>query len=166
MASRRSQIGKLPNSLRRLGQNDQVILSLLAAVIGAAVAYAAYFFRVLIAAVQWGAYGFPDEKTVAGFAALPWWQILFWPTAAGLCVGVVLKFAMPGGRSGGPADVIEANALANAQMIVRAGLLSSLVSAVSLGAGASAGREGIRMPSNAGNRLAICATGSWNKSGN
>jgi len=138
----RPHIRNLPESLRRFGRNDQIVLSLLAAIVGASVAYAVYFFRVLIGAVQLGAYGFPDEHGVGFFSALPWWQILFWPTAVGLCVGLLLKYAMPGGRAKGPADVIEANALQNAQMPVREGLLSALISAVSLGAGASAGREG------------------------
>ncbi len=142
MAWRRPQLGALPASLRRFGTNDQVILSVLAAVIGVAVAYAAYGFRVWIGAVQFGAFGFPDESAVEGFMALPWWQIMAWPTGVGLAVGLLLKFAMPGGRVHGPANVIEANALNDARIPVRAGLLSAIISATSLGAGASAGREG------------------------
>jgi CIC family chloride channel protein len=138
----RPQIENLSDRLRRFGRKDQIVLSLLAAIIGATVSYAVYFFRVLIGAVQFGAYGFPEKSGIAGFSALPWWEILFWPTAAGLLAGLLLKFAMPGGRARGPADVIEANALENAQMGLRTGLLNALVSAISLGAGASAGREG------------------------
>lgn len=142
MAWRRLHRGRLPERLRRFGSNDQIILSVLAAVIGVAVAYAAYGFRIAIAAVQFGAYGFAGESAVSGFSALPWWQIIAWPAGVGLGLGLLLKFAMPGGRAKGPADVIEANALQDARMPVREGLLSAFVSAASLGIGASAGREG------------------------
>ncbi|NQV20467.1 MAG: chloride channel protein, partial [Rhodospirillales bacterium] len=139
---RRLHRGRLPERLRRFGSNDQIILSVLAAVIGVAVAYAAYGFRIAIATVQFGAYGFAEESAVAGFSALPWWQIIAWPAGVGLGLGLLLKFAMPCGRAKGPADVIEANALQDARMPVREGLLSAFVSAASLGVGASAGREG------------------------
>jgi CIC family chloride channel protein len=142
MVWRRPQLGALPASLRRFGSNDQVVLSILAAVIGVAVAYAVYGFRVWIAAVQFGAFGFPDENAVEGLSALPWWQIVAWPAGVGLGLGLLLKFAMPGGWTKGPADAIEANALHDARIPVREGLLSALVSATSLGVGASAGREG------------------------
>jgi chloride channel protein, CIC family len=142
MAWRRPQIANLPDGLRRFGSNDQIILSILAAIVGAAVAYAAYGFRILIGAVQYGTFGFPDEGAIEGFSALPWWQIMMWPTVGGLFVGLLLKYGMPGGRAKGPADVIEANAVHDAQMPVRAGLMSALISATSLGVGASTGREG------------------------
>jgi len=73
---------------------------------------------------------------------MPVWQVLLIPTAGGLLVGLFLQFVMPGGRAMGVADVIEAMALRNGRMRLRDGLSSALVSIVSIGAGASTGREG------------------------
>ena len=49
---------------------------------------------------------------------------------------------MPGRRAMGVADVIEAMALRNGRMRFRNGLSAAFVSVVSLGIGASTGREG------------------------
>ena len=75
-------------------------------------------------------------------SALPSWRILLVPTAGGLLIGLFVHFFMPGRRPQGVAEVIEANALRGGRMPLAVGLKAALVSAVSIGAGASVGREG------------------------
>jgi CIC family chloride channel protein len=80
---------------------------------------------------------------VATLAALrePW-LVVAAPATGGLIVGLILWKVMRTRRAHGIADVIEAGALHNAQMSLRTGLTSALVSAISIGSGASVGREG------------------------
>ena len=127
-------------ALRRVTRNVQVILSLLAVAIGLTAGLAAIGFRTIIDHVQ--RFGFGGERMVTLVSALPGWRILLVPTAGGLLIGLFVHFFMPGRRPQGVAEVIEANALRGGRMPLAAGLKAALVSAVSIGAGASVGREG------------------------
>ena len=129
-------------ALRRVTRNVQVILSLLAVAIGLTAGLAAIGFRTLIDHVQRFGFGFGGEQMVTLVSALPSWRILLVPTAGGLLIGLFVHFFMPGRRPQGVAEVIEANALRGGRMPLAAGLKAALVSAVSIGAGASVGREG------------------------
>jgi len=132
----------LPARWRGFIRNDQFVMAVVAVVTGVVVAYAAILFRLGIGGVQWLGFGFSDESVMTKVAALPWWQVLLVPTAGGLAVGLLLHFLMPGRRPQGVANVIEAMALRNGRMDLKDGLSAALVSVCSLGAGASAGREG------------------------
>ena len=127
---------------RRLLRNDQALMAGIAALVGILVAYAAIAFRLSIGGVQWLSYGTSAEILIGRMAELPIWQVLLVPTAGGLLVGLFLQFVMPGRRTMGAADVIEAMALRNGRMRFRDGLSAAFVSVVSLGIGASTGREG------------------------
>ena len=129
-------------SLLRFSRNDQVVLALLALVIGAAAGGAAIAFRDAIGAVQWLAYGFSGENVATMAAALPWWQLLLAPTVGGLLVGLFVHYLMPDGRPQSVAHVIEASALHDARMSLTVGIRAALASAASIGVGASVGREG------------------------
>ncbi|MCH8001635.1 MAG: chloride channel protein [Proteobacteria bacterium] len=129
-------------ALRRVTRNVQVILSLLAVAIGLTAGLAAIGFRTIIDQVQRFGFGFGGEQMVTLVSALPSWRILLVPTAGGLLIGLFVHFFMPGRRPQGVAEVIEANALRGGRMPLAAGLKAALVSAVSIGAGASVGREG------------------------
>jgi len=135
-------LNALPKAWHRIARHDQVVLSILAVVVGVVVAYAAILFRLAIAGVQFAGFGFADESVHQKAALLPWWQILLVPTVGGLCVGLFLKYVMPGGRPQGVAHVIEASALRGGRMSLKDGIGAAIVSAFSLGVGASAGREG------------------------
>ena len=129
-------------SLLRFGRHDQVVLSILAVVIGAAAGGAAIAFRDAIGGFQWLAYGFSSENVASLAAALPWWQLLLAPTAGGLLIGLYIRYLMPGGRPQAVAHVIEASALHDARMSLTVGIRAALASAASIGVGASVGREG------------------------
>jgi CIC family chloride channel protein len=129
-------------SLQRLSRNVQLILSVLALVIGVAAGGAAIGFRRVIDLVQRLGFGFGGERVASGAAELPWWQLLAVPTLGGLAIGLFVYFLMPERRPHAVADVIEANALRGGRMSLFTGLKAALVSATSIGCGASVGREG------------------------
>jgi CIC family chloride channel protein len=142
MPDRRISIRLLLDSLVRFGRNDQVVLAVLAVVIGLAAGGAAIVFRQGIGAVQWLFYGFADERVATLASQLPAWRVLLAPALGGLLIGLFVYFLMPGRRPQGVPDVIEANALHGGRMSLIAGLKAALVNAASIGVGASVGREG------------------------
>ncbi|MBT7666031.1 MAG: chloride channel protein [Rhodospirillaceae bacterium] len=127
---------------RRVMRNDQALMAVIAALVGVLVAYAAIGFRMSISGIQWATYGVFADQLVGRVAELPIWQVLLVPTIGGLAVGLFLQFVVPGGRVLGVSHVIEAMALRNGRMRLRDGICAALASIVSLGVGASAGREG------------------------
>jgi CIC family chloride channel protein len=129
-------------SIIRFWRNDQVLLFALAVVVGTAVGLAAIAFRLAIGGFQFLGFGFSHENVVSGLSFLPWWQIVTVPTAGGLIVGLMVYFFMPERRPQGVADVIESVALKAGRMELLTGLKAAVVSAASIGAGASVGREG------------------------
>jgi CIC family chloride channel protein len=129
-------------SLKRFGRNNQIILSVLALLVGITAGVAAIAFRWGIGAFQELAYGFSDENVATQAAELPWWHLLAAPTVGGLIVGLYIHFFLAGGRPPGVANVIEANALHGGRMSLADGLKTAVASAASLGFGASVGREG------------------------
>jgi len=131
----------MPN-LREFLSGRQPLVWVVALVIGIGSAYFAIAFRFLIGLVQMPWLGTTSENVYSAAILTPWWVILMAPAAGGLAVGLFLQYVQPGRRSHGVADVMEARALFSCRIPAQVGLGSALVSAVSLGAGASAGREG------------------------
>jgi len=119
-----------------------VILTALAVAIGALAGAAAIGFRHAIDFFQGLGYGFGGDRLLTIAEFLPWWQVLLVPALGGLAVGVFVHALMPNRRPQGVADVIEASALRGGRMSVSNGLMAAVVSAASLGCGASVGREG------------------------
>ena len=64
------------------------------------------------------------------------------PTLGGLIVGLLIRYLMPEQRPEGVPDVMEAVALRSGSMSARVGFGAAVVSATSIGFGASVGREG------------------------
>ncbi len=120
----------------------QLLVWAIALFIGVGAAYLAILFRLGIGAFQLLWLGTAGESVYEAAELLPWWLILLGPTAGGLAVGLFLQYVMPGRRPNGVADVIEARALQGCRITAQQGLANALVSAFSLGVGASAGREG------------------------
>lgn len=85
---------------------------------------------------------FTDDTQWQLFADLPWYWIIAAPTVGGLFVGIYAKFTLPNGRPVGVAQVMESSALTGGKMSLKTGLHGAVVNAASIGAGASAGREG------------------------
>ncbi|HYE01540.1 MAG TPA: chloride channel protein [Alphaproteobacteria bacterium] len=141
----RQALGRLktvPGLLRQALKAEQVVLTLLAVGLGVLGGYVALGFRLLASAVQYFVFGAGGEHLASAVTALPWWHTLLAPAAGGLVIGLFMHFAMPGQRARGIANVMEASAIHGAVMPLKPGLLSALVSASSIGVGASVGREG------------------------
>jgi len=134
--------GQIFERLDRVTRHEQVILSILAVIIGAIGGGSAIAFREALAGIQFIFYGYSEERVATLAGALPWWHILAATTLGGLAVGLFVAFVMPGRRPLGVADVMEACALRGGRMGLSAGIGAAFVSALSLGVGASAGREG------------------------
>ncbi|MEE8352701.1 MAG: chloride channel protein, partial [Rhodospirillales bacterium] len=137
----RSFPSSILSGLRRLFGSEHMVMTILAVVVGSLVGSAVILFREVISLIQTAFYGSGSERLFANADALHWWQILFIPIIGGLIVGLLAHFLMPKKRPEGMADVIEASALRSGRMSSRTGLFAALTSAVSIGAGASVGRE-------------------------
>ena len=130
-----------PN-LRVFVGSRQPVIWLTAIAVGVAAAVGAIVFRLGIAFFQLPWLGTMSENVASAARAAPWWMVLLAPAVGGLIVGLFLRYVLPGKRVEVVADVIEARALPSHQLTLRIGLGSAFVSALSLGTGASAGREG------------------------
>ena len=129
--------------MRRLWKREMLLVWLLAIVIGIATGYAVLLFRHALGWMQWLWLGTMDEALAASVARdLPAWFIILMPAAGGLVVGALLVWLAPKRRASGVADVIEAVHLRHGVIGWRDGLASAVITVVSLGSGASAGREG------------------------
>ena len=137
-----SSTGRTIAALRRLFQNDQLSLLILAVLIGVAAAYCAIGFRELYLLGQLTSFGIRSDTLFSHAAALPGWRIVLVPTAGGLLIGLFVRFLMPDRRTHGVADVMESVALRSGRVGLREGLGSAVVSAASISVGASVGREG------------------------
>jgi len=116
---------------------------MLALAIGVVAAFAILGFRKAIGYIQWLWLGNSHENVVATVASFKApWLVVAGPTIGGLLVGLIIWKLVKERRAHGIADVIEAGALFNSNISLRTGLVSALVSAVSIGSGASVGREG------------------------
>ncbi len=130
-------------SLKHLWQTRQPVVWALSIAIGLIGAYAVLAFVYAIGLAQWLWIGYEAENvTITILSSKPAWQIIAGPTIGGIVVGLLLAFVAPGRRAHGLSDVIAARAVEDAHLPLKTGLFSALISAVSLGAGASAGREG------------------------
>lgn len=130
-----------PNIRSFIG-DKQPRLWLLSLVVGVAVTYAAILFRELIGLIQIPWLGDSSEQVITAARNTPWYYIFLAPIVGGLVVGILLQMLMPQRRTLSVADVIEARALTGRKLSLREGLYSAFITAISLGSGASAGREG------------------------
>ena len=131
----------LPN-IRAFIEHRQPVIWVLSLLIGLSVAWASIGFRQLIGIVQLYWLGDTTEQVLTAARQTPWYMIVAGPTLGGIVVGILVSRFIPSRRTSGVADVIEARALAGRRLSLREGLMSAVTTAISLGAGGSAGREG------------------------
>ncbi|EFL90787.1 chloride channel protein [Ahrensia sp. R2A130] len=117
-------------------------LWLISLAIGLLVSIAAVAFREAIGLVQLTWLGVHTETVTTAAREIHWLWILLTPCIGGLFIGWLLDRFVAGRRTGGVADVIEAKAHGGRNIEIGTGLWSAAISALSLGFGASAGREG------------------------
>lgn len=131
----------VPNAKNFLASH-QLSIWLLSAIIGLLVSIAAIAFRELISLVQLLWLADPSEHVASAARRIHWLWILLTPAVGGLFIGWMLERFIPSRRAAGVADVIEARAHSGREIDVRSGLASGFINAISLGVGASSGREG------------------------
>ncbi len=115
---------------------------LVALVIGLGVSLAAIAFRELIGLVQFLWLADRSENVATAARKLPWYILFFAPVIGGVVVGICLVVLLPLKRTLGVADVIETRVSSGRTIEFKAAIYSALVTIISLGSGASAGREG------------------------
>lgn len=123
-------------------KNKDLFLWTVALLIGISVGAATLLFRYLIGAIQWTWLGTTNEQIGTLFQTTPKYIFFIAPIIGGIIVGQILHRAMPGKRAHGAADVIEAKAIKGSYIDFKTGIMSAIISVISLGFGASAGREG------------------------
>ncbi|MEP3525940.1 MAG: chloride channel protein [Hyphomicrobiales bacterium] len=120
----------------------QPTLWLFGLIAGTCVGIATIGFRELLGLFQLIWLQDMSEFVATAARKQPWWVILITPTIGGLIVGIMLEKLMIGKRALGVPDVIAARAQTTQRLSFRQGIYSALISATSLGFGASSGREG------------------------
>ncbi|PLX67508.1 MAG: chloride channel protein [Denitrovibrio sp.] len=123
-----------------LKQHDDLYMVMIAVLIGLLAGYGNLLFRFLISFVQDLFYGTKSEYLLDALNNTPFYKILFVPAIGGLLVGIIsimFKFA----KGHGVPDVIKAIAL-NRSILPQIALVKAVSSAITLGTGGSAGREG------------------------
>ena len=116
-------------------------IAVLGIVAGTLASLAAIGFVELVALLNDWLLISPRSRFMAGDPLLLTAATICVPAAGGLAVGVLHRY-MPDRRPHGPPDVIRAAHLQDGRMPARAGFLSALTSAISLGSGASVGQYG------------------------
>jgi CIC family chloride channel protein len=111
-----------------------------AAVVGLCGAISSVAFREALNQMQWILLHYKGPLDGAA-TDLPWWARLLMPTAGGLIAGSILLFGQKW-SAGKSADFMEAVVLGNGVIRVRATVVKSLSSLVTISSGGSIGREG------------------------
>jgi CIC family chloride channel protein len=135
-------LSEMRRNLRAFVSRRLPLVWLLATVIGLVVAVAAILFREAIGAVQFLWLGTMSEDVVSAAAGMPKAIIFFAPVVGGLFVGILLQTIQPKQRTSSVADVMEARVHGGRGLPFWPGISSAALTALSLGSGASAGREG------------------------
>ncbi len=128
--------------LRKFVRNDQLVLLVLAVVMGAVAAYGAIAFRYLYLIIQGLSFGTFADTLYIQAQSLPAWRLILVPAGGGLLIGLFIHYFLPGRRPQTVADVIEAVVMRNGHIGLRVGLGAALTSAAAIGVGGSVGREG------------------------
>jgi CIC family chloride channel protein len=112
-----------------------------AAIVGLCGAFSSVAFRVALDHLQVILLHY-DGPVDGAVMELSWWQRLLIPTAGGLVAGSILLFGERWSNAGKSADFMEAVVLGNGLIRVRATVVKSVSSLISISSGGSIGREG------------------------
>ncbi len=116
-------------------------MAALAAIVGIAGGFGAIGFRYLIEFFQAVSYG--SEGNLLELArATPWYFRMWIPALGGLVVGCLVYFLAREAKGHGVPEVMEAVTLRSGMIRKRVVFVKSLASAICIGTGGSAGREG------------------------
>jgi CIC family chloride channel protein len=130
------------NVISGLKTNEHTLMILMAIIIGALGGYGAVGFRWLIIFFQGIFFGDDGGGFLGLLMDLPWYKKLIPPIVGGAIVGPLVYFFAKEAKGHGVPEVMEAVALNGGIIRKRVVLIKSLASAICLGSGGSAGREG------------------------
>ncbi|HKJ83359.1 MAG TPA: chloride channel protein [Mariprofundaceae bacterium] len=142
--------------MERLKRQEMIYFSLLAVLIGVLAGYAALLLRF---SIEWVAHfwtgDFAWDKTIE---TLPWYMYILAPTLGGLLIGSINKKLLPGGELRGVAGVLADMVQHNARINPKQMGTETIGGAISIGSGASLGREG---PTVALGAVIASSLGNW-----
>jgi len=122
--------------------NEHVVMMIMAMIVGTLGGYGAVFFRLVIRFFQSLFFGTGGVTFLDHLTALPWYAKLFSPMIGGLLVGLIIYFFAREAQGPGVSETIEAVAMRGGLIRKRVFLIKILTSAICIGSGGSAGREG------------------------
>jgi CIC family chloride channel protein len=125
----------------RLQPTEWQVTLLWAALAGFLGALASLLFTGLAEGVHdW--FGYSGLGVVESMRQLPWWGCLLVPALGGACAGMVLLLGQRLAPGQSSTDYMEAIAIGNGHVPIRASLVKSTAALFSIGSGGSIGREG------------------------
>lgn len=122
-------------------KSGQIFLLVTAVIIGILGAYGAILFRYLYKLSHFIFFS-TDSYETAILYQIPWWVRLAVPVAGGLLVGFIVTRIAHEAKGSGVPEVMEAFATKGGIIRFRVFIAKALTSAITLGSGGSAGREG------------------------
>ena len=128
----------LPSLLDRLQPSESAVLMGTAVVVGIGTGLGAVFFIWLISVVQ--SVFFETGPSMLGF--LGRWLFLLAPAIGGLLAGPIIAFVAKEAKGHGVPEVMQAIALRGGRIRPRVVVAKVMASALCIGSGGSAGREG------------------------
>ena len=142
MPDSRITFGRIQSAFRSTIRNEHLLLVALGLVIGCLAGAAVIALREAIEALELFWFSITTDMLARYEIEVPAWRLVVAPIIGGIVVGLITWKFMPNGRNQGVADVVEASAMKAGHMSSRVGLVSAINSAISVGSGASVGREG------------------------
>ncbi|MBU0730379.1 MAG: chloride channel protein [Proteobacteria bacterium] len=128
----------LSKQLNRLTAHEGLVLVFTAVAVGAATGLAAVFFIRLIASIQVFSYSFAENF----FPFLGAWAFVLIPFLGALLVGPIIAYWASEAKGHGVPEVMQALILRGGRIRPRVVLAKIIASAICIGTGGSAGREG------------------------
>ena len=125
----------------RVRINEETLHMLLAGIIGIIGGLTNVLFYGCLEVVMWMALGGAGE-VVEIAQVMSWWGRLITPAVGGLAGGLVLYWGLKLIGSQGASNILEVVVSGNGRLPIRTALVKALSSLVSIGTGASIGREG------------------------
>ena len=128
-------------NLKFFQSSEHTTMAVLAAIVGLIAGFGAIGFRYLIDFFQTVSYGSTSNLLLL-VQEIPWYEKFWIPALGGVVVGPLVYFFAREAKGHGVPEVMEAVALKSGIIRKRVVVVKSLASAISIGTGASVGREG------------------------
>ncbi len=125
-----------------LSANEHAVMIFMAIIVGILGGYGAVLFRWMIWFFQKVSFGGESENLLSNLMTIPYYYRIIPPVIGGLVVGLIIHFFAREAKGHGVPEVMEAVALKGGIIRKRVVLIKSLASAICIGTGGSAGREG------------------------